>query len=83
MMGAYKENFPTGSMIRIVNSEQLAEFARTWKFHHPLQPEQMKFAGRAAQVAGVAFYHGGDRLYTLHGVPGQWHEQCIEAVQRS
>jgi hypothetical protein len=55
MMGAYKENFPTGSMIRSVNSEQLAEFARTWKFHHPLQPEQMKFADERLKLQGLRF----------------------------
>jgi hypothetical protein len=25
----------------------------------------------------VGFYHGGDVLYTLDGIPGLWHEQCL------
>ena len=25
----------------------------------------------------VGFYHGGDALYELEGVPGVWHEVCL------
>jgi hypothetical protein len=25
----------------------------------------------------VGFYHGGDPLYSLDGVPGVWHERCL------
>jgi hypothetical protein len=25
----------------------------------------------------VAFYHGGDVLYTLDDIPGTWHEACM------
>lgn len=28
----------------------------------------------------VGFYHGGDELYGLEGVPGLWHKQCLTAV---
>jgi hypothetical protein len=80
-MGAYKKDFPAGSMAKILEGSKLAEFAKSWKYHHPLQPEQMNFAGRVVEVQGVAFYHGGDPLYTLQGVPGKWHEQCLVACK--
>jgi hypothetical protein len=25
----------------------------------------------------VGFYHGGDVLYVLEGIPGVWHESCL------
>lgn len=31
-------------------------------------------------VEKVGFYHGGDPLYKLDGVPGVWHEECLEAA---
>jgi len=39
----------------------------------------MAFAGSEAKVLTVGFYHGGDVLYTLKGVPGIWHELCLMA----
>jgi hypothetical protein len=32
--------------------------------------------GRAAKVKSIGYYHGGDVLYQLEGVPGIWQEQC-------
>jgi hypothetical protein len=78
-MAAYKEEFPVGSTVRILDSEALKEFARTWKYHDRLKPEQMLFGGKRAVVEGVGFYHGGDPLYKLSGLPGLWHEQCLIA----
>jgi hypothetical protein len=78
-MAPYKEDFPVGSSVRIMDSEGLGEFSRSWKFHHPLSPEQMQFAGKTVVVEAVGFYHGGDVLYTLRGTPGYWHEQCLQA----
>ncbi len=80
--GAYKEEFPVGSTVRIVGPEELNEFARSWRYHHPLAPEQLEFAGRIAEVEGVAFYHGGDEIYKLRGLKGHWHEQCLTAIQK-
>jgi integrase/recombinase XerD len=57
--------------------EQLEDFRRIWRYHHPLTVEQLAFAGRPAIVQKVAFYHGGDVLYTLNRIPGMWHEQCL------
>jgi hypothetical protein len=63
----------------VVDRHQLEAFARAWKYHDPLRPEQFDFAGRAAIVETVGYYHGGDVLYTLAGVSGVWHEPCVEA----
>jgi hypothetical protein len=82
-VGAYKEEFPAGTTTRIIGIEDLMQFARSWKFHHPLEPEQLKFAGHVAEVEGVSFYHGGDALYKLRGLPGLWHEQCLQAAKES
>jgi hypothetical protein len=43
----------------------------------------LKFADKIAKVKSVGFYHGGDELYELKGVPGTWHEQCLRAVKRT
>ena len=81
--GPYKEEFSTGSKVEIVDAELLREFARTWKWHHPLENSQLEFAGQTAEVEGVAFYHGGDEIYRLRGLPGYWHEQCLRASVKS
>ncbi len=76
----YKETFPKGTAVRIISKAALETFARDWKYHHKLQPEQMKYAGTISTVKGVSFYHGGDQLYVLENVPGIWNEPCLEAV---
>jgi hypothetical protein len=76
--GIYNAEFPTGSRVRVQGRERLEQFARDWKYHHPLGPEQFGYASAQARVKDVAFYHGGDELYTLEGVPGIWHESCLE-----
>jgi hypothetical protein len=76
---AYQEKFPEGSRVRIASRADLEEFLRTWGYHHKLEPKQLEFAGQSAEVASVSFYHGGDVLYDLKGIPGTWHERCLEA----
>ena len=78
-MPAYKESFPIGTEIQIAELAQLEKFRDTWRYHHPIQPEQLGFAGQQATVSHVAFYHGGDVLYTLTEIPGLWHECCVHA----
>lgn len=78
--GLYKEEFPKGSMVKIASRPSLEYFLETWKLHNRLQFEQLSYAGKVAEVESVGFYHGGDELYKLKGVPGIWHEQCLEAV---
>ncbi|HMP65554.1 MAG TPA: hypothetical protein PKD11_08200 [Pyrinomonadaceae bacterium] len=75
---AYKENFQKGSCARIVGRAKLEDFKTSWRYHHPLQDEQMSFADNRAEIVWVGFYHGGDVLYELAGVPGIWHEVCLE-----
>ncbi len=57
-----------------------ARFRLNWKWHHPLEDVQIAFAGQLTAVATVGYYHGGDVLYTLDGVPGIWHEACLEGA---
>jgi hypothetical protein len=78
--GPYNEEFPVGTRVRVADRETLEHFKRTWTYHNPLQPEQLGYAGRTAQVESVGFYHGGDELYRLHGLPGVWHEACLSGI---
>ena len=80
-MALYKEDFPVGTKVRIVEKEKLQEFLRTWQYHHKLGREQLDYAGRIAEVEKVSFYHGGDVLYELRGVSGIWHEQCLSSAE--
>jgi hypothetical protein len=75
----YVEKFPAGARVRIKGELELQRFAREWKYHNPLAPEQLPFAGFTATVEEVGFYHGGDPIYRLAEIPGVWHEECLEA----
>lgn len=77
IMPPYNEQFPVGTRVQIAPQERLDEFKRSWRYHHPLTAEQLAFAGQPAVVRKVGFYHGGDVLYELEGIPGMWHEQCL------
>jgi hypothetical protein len=72
-----QELFPVGTRVRVRDSAQLLTFRAEWQYHHPLQDEMLAFASCEARVAAVGFYHGGDVLYELDGVPGLWHEACL------
>ena len=76
-MTAYKEAFPCGTAVRIADLSALRSFRESWKQHHPLEEDQLAFAGGAAKVTNVSFYHGGDVLYQLDAAPGTWHETCL------
>lgn len=65
-------------MVRILDAERLHAFRATWRFHHPLSEVQLAYGGRTASVEAVGFYHGGDVLYELCGIPGIWHEACLQ-----
>ena len=78
-MALYKEDFPKGAKVQIKSRGFLDSFRDTWRYHTPLQPEQVEFADRVAEVESVGFYHGGDVLYQLRSVPGIWHEQCLSS----
>lgn len=76
--GLYQEEFPVGSEVRIVGRPELERFQREWKWHNRLTTEQLDYADQTVRVKSVSFYHGGDELYTLEGVPGIWHETCLK-----
>jgi hypothetical protein len=76
----YKATFPEGSKVQVISRGALEAFARRWKYHHELRPEQMEYAGATATVKDVSFYHGGDQLYVLENVPGIWNEPCLQPV---
>ncbi len=76
--GPYNAEYPEGSKVRIVSREVLEDFLKTWHYHNKLRPEQLGYAGKTAEVESVGFYHGGDEIYKLRGVPGVWHESCLE-----
>jgi hypothetical protein len=81
-MSGYLEKYPAGSRVCVADRQQLEEFLRTWRLHHPLNEDQPAFAGREAAVAAVGFYHGGDVLYELTDIPGTWHEACLRPAEQ-
>lgn len=68
--GPYQADCPLGTTVRVASRTDRDAFLAKREWHHPLQPDQLLFAGQIAQVINVAFYDGGDELYTLEGVPG-------------
>jgi hypothetical protein len=78
LRGLYNAEFPAGSVVKIKSRSFLQEFLRTWKFHNKLQLDQLNYSDQSAAVESVGFYHGGDELYRLKGIPGIWHEQCLQ-----
>jgi hypothetical protein len=71
--------YPVGSKVRIMNHAELVWFFHNWNLNNKFKPEQLAHAGEIATVKRSYMYHGGDILYELNGVPGVWHEQCIES----
>ena len=72
--------YPVGVKVRIASRAELERFLHDWKHHNKLKLEQLASAGEVATVKQSYMYHGGDILYELNGVPGVWHEQCIESL---
>ena len=81
-MRPYIASFDVGSEVEIAELRELNLFLRTWHFHNPIRNEQLAHAGKLARVAKVGFYHGGDPLYELEGIPGVWHEICLHKVTK-
>ena len=79
--GSYNADFPSGTKVRIKARDFLEDFRRNWKFHNPLEERQLDYAGQVVSVAEVGYYHGGDELYVLEGIPGIWHERCLEQAE--
>lgn len=78
--GSYKAEFPVGTWVLVADRQTLENFMDEWKWHHPLEASLLQFAGRCAQVESMSFYHGGDELYQLKGLPGIWHESCLKSA---
>jgi hypothetical protein len=76
--GLYREEYPVGTEIRIAERQALENFMEGWNSHNKLQSEHLEYAGRTGTVKSVGFYHGGDELYVIDGIPGIWHECCLE-----
>jgi hypothetical protein len=49
----------------------------------PSENDQLELYDVEGVVEDVGFYHGGDELYKLKGVPGVWHEHCLREVEGS
>jgi hypothetical protein len=81
-MPPYDAAFPKGTTVQIAVLPVLTEFQRVWNLHDPLQPEQLECAGKVCVVKAVGYYHGGDVLYWLEGLPGTWHECCLTEPAR-
>jgi hypothetical protein len=77
MRKPYQEEHAKGSRVRIASRPVLEQFLRDWKYHNKLQAQQLNYADHLAEVESVGFYHGGDELYKLKGIPGVWHPQCL------
>ena len=76
--GPYSERYPVGSPVKIAPLEELEEFMRTYKHHHTLVLEQLRYAGMLTIVRSVGYYHGGDVIYTLEGTERfTWLEPCL------
>ena len=75
--GLYNCEFPVATLVRIAKREYLEQFKRDWKYHHKITSEQIEHHDKTAVVERVGYYHGADELYELRGVPGIWHEQCL------
>jgi len=76
--GPYSERYPVGSPVKIAPLEELEEFMRSYKYHHALVSEQLRYAGMLTIVRAVEYYHGGDVLYALEGTEKfAWLEPCL------
>ncbi len=75
--GLNKAEFEVGSEVRIADRAFLESFLEAGQYHNELEPEQVDYAGQVAKVKNIEFFHGGDEIYTLEGIPGVWHEECL------
>jgi hypothetical protein len=72
--------FEVGAEVRLANRAFLEKFMEEGQYHNELEPEQLAYAGKVAKVKAIEFFHGGDEIYTLEGIPGVWHEECLAAA---
>ncbi len=75
--GLNNAEFEIGTEVRVADRTFLERFLEEGQYHNELEAEQLEYAGRVARVKEVTFFHGGDEIYTLEGIPGVWHEECL------
>ena len=80
MRTPYQAEYAKGSRMKIASRPALEQFLREWKYHNKLQPEQLNYSDQFAEVESIGFYHGGDKLYKLKGIPVVWHLRCLFPV---
>jgi hypothetical protein len=78
--GVNVAEFEIGSQVRIADRAFLEAFLEAGQYHNELEPEQLEYADRTAKVQSVNFFHGGDEIYQLAGIPGVWHEECLRSA---
>ena len=78
--GLNQAEFEVGAEVRIADLGFLQSFLEAGQYHNELEEEQLAYAGRTAKVKEISFFHGGDEIYTLEGIPGVWHEECLTAA---
>jgi hypothetical protein len=78
--GVNVAEFEVGAEVRIADRSFLEKFLEAGQYHNELEPEQLEYAGRTAKVTSVTFFHGGDEIYKLDGIPGVWHEECLSTA---
>ena len=78
--GVNVAEFEIGSQVRIADRAFLEAFLEAGQYHNELEPEQLEYADRTAKVQSVNFFHGGDEIYQLEGIPGVWHEECLRSA---
>ena len=77
-MPRYNPMFDVRSDVKILDRASLEYSQRIWKSHNNLKQAQLEYADRVAKVKMVGIYPGGDVLYELEGLPGYWHEECLD-----
>jgi len=75
--GINQAEFEVGTQVRVADRAFLESFLEAGQYHNELEPDQLVYAGWVAKVEKVTFFHGGDEIYSLEGIPGVWHEECL------
>ena len=78
--GLNNAEFEVGAEVCVAGRAFLEKFLEDGQYHNELEPEQLAYADRVAKVKSVEFFHGGDEIYTLEGIPGVWHEECLRTA---
>jgi hypothetical protein len=78
--GVNNAEFEVGQQVRVADRTFLENFLEAGQYHNELETDQLEYAGQVARVISVTFFHGGDEIYALEGIPGVWHEECLSAA---